>query len=268
MNIKISSFNVNSIRARLPAFHTWIKNSNPDIILLQEIKSLEETFPFDEFPSYNIATLGQKTYNGVAILSKFRIEDVQKNLPNFDDDEARYIEAVVSVNSNPIKVASVYVPNGSSNLQFNEELEGSKRFQYKIDFLQKLKSHFQNIASSGEMAVFGGDFNVATDEIDVHNPKKLSGSVCFHPLERRAFQEILNLGIVDIYRKVNPQKQEFSWFDYRGGSYQKNNGLRIDYVLSVNISDDKITSAMIENDGVRNGEKPSDHCPVSIILEL
>lgn len=273
--IKIASFNVNSINARLPRLLEWLKNSNPDIVLLQELKCVEENFPLNEIADlgYNVAILGQKTYNGVAILSKFKIEETVKGLPNFDDEQARYIESLISVKisdnkSQLIRVSSIYVPNGGGELADAESLEESKKFQYKLSFFDALEKHFQNLLKEDEIQIFAGDFNVALEEIDVFDAKNLRNSVCFHDLEREKMRRILNLGLIDSFRAFNPESQVFSWFDYRGGAWQNGKGLRIDYLLTSPKAADKITEAAIEDKGVRDQEKASDHCPCVVEIEL
>ncbi len=282
--IKISSFNVNSIKARLPRLLEWLKNSNPDVVLLQELKCVENEFPFEALfdAGYNAAVNGQKTYNGVAILSKFKIEDVVKTFPKapklgsssenlFGEDtpeQARYIEGVISVAGKAIRVASIYVPNGGGELMMGETLENSQKFIYKMQFFDALKQHFAKVLTYDEIQIFGGDYNVAVEDIDVFDPKSLDGSVCFHAAERQKFRAILNLGLIDSYRAQNHNNQAFSWWDYRGGSWQNNKGMRIDYLLTSPQAADKIVSATIEDKGVRDQDKASDHCPVCVTLLL
>jgi exodeoxyribonuclease-3 len=272
-SVKISSFNVNSINARLPRLLEWLKNSQPDVVLLQELKCVEEKFPFEALfdLGYNTAVHGQKTYNGVAILSKFKIEDVVKGLPALDesiDEQARYIEAVISVGGSAIRVASIYVPNGGGDLAPNETLENSKKFLYKLNFFDRLKSHLSSLTEFDEMQIFGGDYNVAAEEIDIFDPKNFAGQILFHPLERQKFRSLLNLGLIDSYRVSNQKSQAFSWWDYRGGGWQQNKGARIDYLLTSPQAADKIFSASIEDRGVRDQEKASDHCPVCVVLSF
>ena len=271
--IKIASFNVNSINARLPRLLEWLKNSNPDVVLLQELKCLEEKFPLEAImdAGYNAAVLGQKTYNGVAILSKYKIEDVVKGLPMLDesvDEQSRYIEGIISVAGKAIRVASIYVPNGGGEILPNETLETSAKFLYKLNFFKRLEDHLSKLLAHNEIQVFGGDYNVGVEEINVFDAKSMEGTVCFHPLERQKFRSILNLGLIDSYRAVNQQNKAFSWWDYRGGSWQNNQGLRIDYLLTSAQASDKIISATIEKDGVRDQEKASDHCPVCVEIEI
>ncbi|MBU6338915.1 MAG: exodeoxyribonuclease III [Rickettsiales bacterium] len=280
--IKIASFNVNSIKARLPQLTAWLKTSNPDIVLLQELKCVENDFPFEALfdMGYNAVVSGQKTYNGVAILSKFKIEDVVKKLPNapklgnaqnlFGDEEqqARYIEAVISIAGKAIRVASIYVPNGGGEILPNETLENSEKFLYKMKFFDALKAHFSSLLAYDEIQVFGGDYNVAVEDIDVFDAKSLRNSVCFHDLERQKFRSLLNLGLIDSYRAKNQNSQAFSWWDYRGGAWQHNKGLRIDYLLTSPLASDKIISATIEDKGVRDQEKASDHTPTCVEIDI
>ncbi len=260
--IKIATLNINSINARLPNLLAWLKNSTPDVVLLQELKCLEENFPFEPLldAGYNAAVAGQKTYNGVAILSKFKIEDVIKKLPTLPDDEqARYIEAVVSVKDKAIRVASIYVPNGGGD---------ESKFLYKLKFYDALKAHFSSLLGYNEIQIFGGDYNVGAEEIDVYDPKSLEGTICFHIEERKKFRQFLNLGLSDTYRIKHPQNQAFSWWDYRGGSWQHNKGMRIDYLLASPLATDLIIDANIEDKGVRDQEKASDHCPVCVEIKI
>ena len=271
--IKIATFNVNSIKARLPRLLEWLKNSNPDIVLLQELKCLEEGFPFEALfdAGYNAVVAGQKSYNGVAILSKFKIEDVVKGLPELGgdvDEQARYIEGLVTVNGQVIRISSIYVPNGGGDLMPGETLETSKKFLYKLHFFERLKAHFSRLLAQNEIQIFGGDFNVAVDDIDVFDPKYLNGTVCFHPLERQKMRAILNAGLIDSYRGKNPHSQCFSWYDYRAGSWQNGKGMRIDYLLTSPLAADKIIDVGIDDKGVRDQEKASDHCPCVVTLEV
>jgi len=275
--LKIATFNVNSIKARLPRLLEWLKFSNPDIVCLQELKCEENAFPFEALldAGYNSAVSGQKTYNGVAIMSKYKIEDVVKGLPSLsendgidggEDLQARYIEAVISFKNGAIRVASIYVPNGGGDLNEGEKLENSKKFIYKIKFLQRLQAHISNISNFDEMQIFGGDYNVARETIDIFDPKKFDGQILFHPQERQKFRELLNIGLIDSYRAKYPHNQAFSWWDYRGNSYNQNKGARIDYLLISPNCADKIIDCEIEDKNVRDQEKASDHCPVSLTI--
>jgi exodeoxyribonuclease-3 len=268
--ITIATFNVNSVKARLPRLLEWLKSKNPDIVCLQELKCVDDDFPFLEIENmgYNIALVGQKSYNGVAILSKYKIEETIKDLPNFTHDQARYIESIIAVGDKIIRVASIYVPNGGGDLQVGERLEDSKKFLYKLNFFDALHAHFANLIKENEIQIFAGDFNVAVEEIDVFDPKHLRETLCFHSLERQRMRAILNLGIVDSFRAKNPNSQTFSWYDYRGGSWQNGKGMRIDYLLTSPLASDKISATRIDDKGVRDCEKASDHCPCVVELEV
>jgi exodeoxyribonuclease-3 len=214
----------------------------------------------------------------VAILSKNKIEDVVTNLPFLEENEfseddnfknqARYIEAVISYENAAIRVASIYVPNGGGEILENETLETSKKFRYKLDFFKRLKNHFLELKKYDEIQIFGGDFNVAVENIDVYSAKDLHNSVCFHQLERQNFREILNIGLIDSYREKNPNSHNFSWWDYRAGAWQHNKGMRIDYLLTSPQAADKIIDATIEDKNVRDKKKASDHCPVVVEIDL
>lgn len=245
--MKIVSWNVNSVKSRLEHLIRYLRESSPDVVLLQELKCVDDAFPRLEIEDigYNVATYGQKSYNGVAILSKYRIEDVHRE---FDDEQARYIEAV----TNNVRVASVYVPNGQE--------VGSDKFAYKLSFFEKLRRHMQNIFEYEEKIVIGGDFNVAPHDIDVYDPKLLRGTVCFNPQEQACFRALLGIGYIDSYRALSGNKQEFSWWDYRAGAYQHNKGMRIDHILLNPEAADAMQAAGIDH-APRTWDKPSDHTP-------
>ncbi len=289
MKIKIATFNVNSVKARLENVLSWLKSSNIDIALLQEIKCEEANFPSEKFfdAGYNCAVFGQKSYNGVAILSKFPIEDVTKGLAEFKEDlgvknasrdlfdensapsqQARYIEAVVNVGDGAIRVASIYVPNGGGEVKEGEVLQETEKFIYKMNFFKALKAHLAKLLTYDEIAIFGGDFNVGLENIDVYDPKNLDGTVCFHSDERKKMHAILNLGLIDAFRVKNPQNAGYSWWDYRGNAWQYNKGMRIDYLLASPQAFDKVISCSVEDKGVRDLEKASDHCPVVVEVEV
>lgn len=254
--MKIITWNVNSIKARLPNVLEFLSEYKPDVVLLQELKCIEEAFPYMEIEElgYNCAVYGQKTYNGVAILSKYPLEDIRKGLPEFpEEQDARYIEALVNANGDVFRVASVYVPNGMDT--------ASHKFQYKLDFFSKLYNHLNNIKNLEEKIVIGGDFNVAHKDIDVFDPKSLRGSICFHPDEQTAFTKILNNKYIDMFRAYHPERQAFSWWDYRGNAWGFNKGMRIDYLLCNPLAADSSMNCEIISEP-RGKEKASDHTPV------
>lgn len=255
-SVSIATFNVNSIKARLSNLLVWLDQAKPDIVLLQELKCVDEAFPAMEIEErgYNLALHGQKTYNGVAILSKFPIDDVKRGLPGDETDEqARYIEAVVSVDGAAMRVASAYVPNGQD--------VSSDKFPYKLKFFERLRAHWAEQLQLREIAVLGGDFNCAPMPIDVYDPAALDGTVCYHPAERERLRALMHLGFYDAFRVANPTLQQFSWWDYRGNGYERGHGLRIDHLLLSAMAADRLTACHID-ETPRQQEKPSDHAPV------
>ena len=264
--MKIATWNVNSVRSRITHLTGYLKNQQPDIVMLQELKCLDEQFPAMEIEGlgYNLAIFGQKSYNGVAILSRYPIEDITTGFkkdsysePEKWQNDARYIECVVSVEDQVFRVASVYVPNGN---QIN-----SDKWQYKLEFLNNLKEHLSDLLKYKENIIIGGDYNIAPQDIDVYNPKELANTICFHPAEQKIYRQILNSGYTDAYRLLNPSEQCFSWWDYRGGSYNYNKGMRIDHLLlSANIVD-KLEKCYTDTKP-RELKTPSDHAPVVCLL--
>lgn len=256
----IATWNVNSIRTRVAHLKKWVAERNPDIILLQELKCQDETFPHEDVESlgYNIALLGQKSYNGVAILSKSPLEDVVYGLPTFSEDEqARYIEAFVD----GIRVASVYVPNGQE--------VGSEKFAYKMKFLGALKAHGRDLLKDNEPLVMGGDYNIAPFISDGHNPETFQKDRILCSLqEREALRSLYHEGFIDGFRLSHPDRLPanqnlFSWWDYRSGSYGNNKGYRIDHLLCSPQAADLLKETGIDHDS-RGETKPSDHAPVWI----
>jgi exodeoxyribonuclease-3 len=261
-SLSIATFNVNSIKARLPNLLAWLDESKPDIVLLQELKCVDEAFPAMEIEErgYNIASHGQKTYNGVAILSKFPLDDISRGLAGDEaDEQARYIEAVASIPHGALRVASAYVPNGQDI--------SSDKFPYKLKFLERLRAHWAERLTYHEVAVLGGDFNVAPDPMDVYDAPALDGSVCYHPAERERLQALMHLGLYDAFRVANPTAQQFSWWDYRGNGYERGHGLRIDHLLLSPMAADRLIGCTID-ETPRQQEKPSDHAPVTCTLTM
>ncbi len=256
--MKIVTWNVNSIRMRLPIVSQWLTDNQPDVVLLQELKCMNEAFPRQEIEDlgYNVATHGQKTFNGVAILSKKPLEDVVCGLPTFSDDEqARYIEAVTG----SIRVASVYVPNGQE--------VGSDKYAYKLDFMGKLRQHMEQLLEFEEICVVGGDYNIAPTEMDVHHPEAWRDKILCSNQERSAFRSLLNLGYQDAIRIFHQGIGPFSWWDYRSQGYANNEGLRIDHLLLSPMASDCVTDCNV--DPLPRGlDKPSDHAPVWCQLKI
>lgn len=259
--ISIATFNVNSVKARLPNLLAWLDEARPDIVLLQELKCVDESFPAAEIEErgYNLALHGQKTYNGVAILSKFPLDDVTRGLAGDETDaQARYIEAVASIPGGAMRVASVYVPNGQA--------VDSEKFPYKLKFLERLREHWAERLTYHEVAVLGGDFNVAPTPQDVYDHKLLDGTVCYHPAERERLRALFHLGLCDAFRVANPDAHQFSWWDYRGDGYARGLGLRIDHLLLSPMAADRLVECVID-EVPRQQEKPSDHAPVMVRLK-
>jgi exodeoxyribonuclease-3 len=259
--MKIASWNINSIKARLPLLNDWISETKPDIILLQETKCQNEAFPKEliEDLGYNISIHGQKTFNGVAILSKFPLEDIQYNLPNFPDPQARYIEAFTG----GVRVASIYAPNGSA--------VGSEKYAYKLTFYQHLKDHLTTLVQHAEKLVIGGDYNVAPTDADVYEPEKWIGEVLVSEPERASFSSLLKAGLYDAVRVLYPEdrvnnQEWYTWWDYRQGAWHRNWGLRIDHLLLSSQAKEVLQSVGIDKI-LRGRERPSDHAPIWCTLE-
>ncbi len=248
----IASWNVNSVNARLEHLLRWLKDSAPDIVLLQELKCAEERFPRLEIEDagYNVAVAGQKAYNGVAILSKTPIEVERTTLPGDDSDlQARYIEAFTG----SVRVASIYLPNGNP-------VPGDK-FSYKLDWMERLYQHTRNLLELDEALVLGGDYNVIPEEEDVYNPESFINDALFQPQSRAALRKIIHLGLTDAYRAITQEGGQYTWWSYRAGAWNKNNGVRIDHLLLSPQAADRLQSCDIYR-APRGWEKPSDHTPI------
>lgn len=251
--MKIMTWNINSIRQRLSHLLDIIKENQPDVVLLQELKAQADQVPTDEIETlgYNIAIWGQKTFNGVAILSKYPLEDIVRGLPgNGEDEQARYIEAL----TNGVRVASVYVPNG--------EAPRTDKYAYKLKFLDHLASHAKTLLSYDEKLVIGGDYNVAPWDADVHDPKTWHEKILCSTPEREHFRRLMYLGMTDALRALHPDETDlFTWWDYRGGSWPTNKGLRIDHLMLSPQAADNLTQCEVDKTP-RGLEKASDHAPV------
>ncbi|MBQ9334966.1 MAG: exodeoxyribonuclease III [Alphaproteobacteria bacterium] len=254
--MRIATWNVNSVRARIEHLAEFLKSNEIDVILLQELKCVTEAFPRGYFEDlgYNSLIYGQKSYNGVAILSRYRIECLHMGNEVFvDDRQARYVEALI----NGYIVASVYVPNGQ-----DVELPA---YGYKLNFLQILTSHIKR-TSQNEKFIIGGDFNIARTDADVYNPKAWKGKVCCTERERELFEDLINIGLRDTIREFAKSEDEpiYTWWDYRRFAFTKNYGLRLDYVLATpNV---EVKSCFIDK-SVRGKARPSDHAPVIVNVE-
>jgi exodeoxyribonuclease-3 len=260
--MKIATWNVNSVRARLETVTGWLKEAAPDVACLQEIKATDETFPREAFEAlgYNCAVHGQKSYNGVAILSKRPMEDITPRLPGGDgDDHARYLEAVVTGDRGIVRVASIYVPNGNPI--------GTEKFSYKLAWLERLKLHAKALLQNEEPLALMGDYNIIPQEIDCHDPKAWVNDALFQPESRAAFRRLENLGLVDAFRSRHAEAGQYSFWDYQAGSWRRNNGIRIDHILLSASAADRLKECAIDK-YMREGEKPSDHVPVWAELDI
>jgi exodeoxyribonuclease-3 len=255
--MKLVTWNVNSIRARLEGLIKLISLHNPDVILLQEVKALAEAVPTSliEELGYHLLVLGQKSYNGVAILSKYKPEDTLVKEFRGGEGEARYLETGITVNGNYLRVASIYVPNG-------EDIT-SHKFEKKLLYLEDLGKYLAT--KKGENFFLGGDFNVAPEPLDLFAPELYKNALGFHPKERELIKKILQSGYQDTFRYLYPTKSLYSWWGYRGfQSYERNRGWRLDYIITPDSS--KVLEAAIITEA-RNWDRPSDHAPVYTLLD-
>ena len=249
--MKIASWNVNSLRVRLPHLLDWLKANPVDVIGLQELKLQDEQFPHAELAElgYRAAANGQKTYNGVALLSRHPLEDVVRDMPGYADDHKR----VIAATTDGVRIVSVYVPNGQA--------VGSEKYAYKLRWLEALRGYLlSELARFPRIAVVG-DFNVAPTDADVHDPVAWEGQVLCSESERAAFRALLALGLKDAFALFPRPEQPYTWWDYRQGAFRRNLGLRIDHVLLSAELSDKCSFFHIDT-APRRLERPSDHAPV------
>lgn len=257
--MKIATWNIAGIRARHDTLCGWLQHNHPDIVCLQEIKSVDEHFPraIIEDLGYHIEIHGQKGFNGVAILSKKTPDEVMRQLPGNDHDEqARYIEAVFSTNKGIIRVASLYLPNGNPT--------NSEKYPYKLEWMERLYAHAKQLLTYEEPLVLSGDYNVIPTPLDAKKPEEWKKDALFLPQTRQIFQRISYLGFYDAIRNVT-DNPSFSFWDFQAGAWPKNNGIRIDHFLLSPEAVDQLLYAYTQTD-MRGCEKPSDHVPVWIHL--
>jgi exodeoxyribonuclease-3 len=254
--VKLATWNINSIRARTDRLLAWIAAEQPDVLCLQETKVEDSGFPLEALrgAGYEVATFGQRSYNGVAIVSKTPLADVRRGFEDGEpDDEARVIAATVG----DLRVVNVYVPNG-------QDL-ASEKFPYKLAWYRRLRRYLDRHATPADSLVLCGDMNVTADDRDVWSPEKWAGQIHCSPDERAALAEVVAFGLVDLFRKHHPDGGEYSWWDYRGVSFFKNQGLRIDHILATPPVAARCTACTIDRNA-RKGKDPSDHAPVIAIL--
>jgi len=258
--LRVATWNVNSVRQRTQALVAYLREVKPDVLCLQELKCVEEAFPRLEIEAegYNVAVHGQKTYNGVAILSKTPIE-TSAGLPGDDgDDQARYIEAIVPWGKTVLRVGCLYLPNGNP--------VSSDKYDYKLAWMDRLKAHAKKLLAYEERLVLCGDFNVIPDARDVYDPAGWANDALFAPKTREKFRELLALGFTDALRAVTDADKQYTFWDYQAGAWQKNNGLRIDHLLLSPQAADRLQSVTIDRD-MRAKDKPSDHVPIRVDLK-
>jgi len=258
--MKIATWNINGIKARLETALTWLAQAEPDIVCLQEIKSINEGFPAERFEElgYSVALHGQKGFNGVAILSKYAIDETHRGLPgDSSDEQARYLEAVISIESGALRVASIYLPNGNPT--------DSDKFPYKLAWMDRLKDHVQSLLALEETLVLAGDYNIIPSAADVYAPEAWAGDALYRPESHAKYRALLNLGLTDSLRACTNAPNLYTFWDYQAGAWQKNNGIRIDHLLLSPQAADLLRSCEIDR-FARGWEKPSDHVPIWIDL--
>tara|TARA_R110000868_G_scaffold380784_2_gene646993 strand:+ start:6576 stop:7340 length:765 start_codon:yes stop_codon:yes gene_type:complete len=249
--MKIATWNVNSINVRLPHVLDWMKANDPDVLALQETKMTDDKFPREaiEEAGYNVVFAGQKTYNGVAIISKQRADDVVTDVPNLDDPQRRILAATID----NVRVIDLYIPNGSE--------VGSEKYAYKLDWLSKVHNYIASQMAEYENVVVLGDFNIAPADADVHDPAAWKDSILCSVPERQALFNMIDLGLVDTFRQFDQDPELFSWWDYRAAGFRRNRGLRIDLILASQGLAKRCQNTFIDKEP-RKWERPSDHAPV------
>ena len=262
----IATWNVNSIRTRLSQVLDWINQVNPDILCLQETKVMDDSFPIEPFAKlgYSVELYGQKAYNGVAIISKVKLENVKKGFYGYSDSDQDFEifldqKRLISADINGIKVINVYVPNGSTL--------GSDKYKYKINWLSCLASFLDYQEKKGELICLMGDFNIAPSNLDIHDPNKYEGGIMASEIERNALDDVLKGRLIDSFRIFENNTGHWSWWDYRNNAYELNKGWRIDHIYISKKLSTKLKSCVIDS-SPRANLQPSDHAPVMIDLNL
>lgn len=252
---KVASWNVNSLKVRLNQVIEWLDSSPMDVLALQETKLMDENFPLQAFveKGYQVVYSGQKTYNGVAVVSRHDMEDKITDIPGLDDPQRRIVAVTVA----GIRIINLYVPNGAELI--------SDKYQYKLDWLQKVTAFIQQQLSVYSKVVVLGDFNIAPEDRDVHDPIEWQGNILVSPPERLAFKNLLELGLHDSFRNFEQEENVFSWWDYRAAGFRRNRGLRIDHILLSTELNALCHASKIDIEP-RKMERPSDHAPVWVEL--
>ncbi len=257
--MKIATFNINGIKARIEALPKWLLEAQPDVVCLQEIKSVDEAFPREVFESmgYQVETHGMKSFNGVAILSKLPLEDITRGLPGDADDlQARWIEATV-IGAQAVRVCGLYLPNGNP--------APGPKYEYKLAWMARMQERVETLLRNEEPLVICGDYNVIPQAEDAAKPEVWLDDALFLPQTRAAYRRLLNLGLTDAFRARNQSAGQYSFWDYQAGAWERNNGIRIDHLLLSPQAADLLADCQIDKQ-VRAGEKPSDHVPIWIEL--
>ena len=257
--MKIATFNINGIKARLDALPLWLRAADPDVVCLQEIKSQDDGFPRALFEDmgYRVETHGQKSFNGVAILSKLPLQDVTRGLPgDATDEQARWIEATVS-GKTAVRICGLYLPNGNP--------APGPKYDYKVAWMARMQARVATLLATEQPLVFCGDYNVIPQPEDAARPGAWVTDALFLPPSRAAFRRLLAMGLTEAFRTRNPAPGQYSFWDYQQGAWERNNGIRIDHLLLSPQAADLLQDAQIDKD-VRAGDKPSDHVPVWVEL--
>jgi len=260
--MRVATWNVNSIKQRLDNLVAWLAERRPDVVCLQETKCVDQAFPREalEALGYNVATHGQKTFNGVAILSKIPFDEVTPGLPgDATDDHARFLEGVISVGTGAVRVASIYLPNGNPP-------QGEK-YAYKLKWMDRLIHYARERLALAEPLILAGDYNAIPAPVDARNPAAWEGDALFLPQTRARFRTLCHLGLTDAVRAGSDASGLYTFWDYQAGAWQKDNGIRIDHVLLSPQAADRLAGAEIDRH-VRAWEKPSDHVPVVVDLAV
>jgi len=258
--MRLATFNINGIKARAEALPRWLAAAKPDVVCLQEIKSVDEGFPRDLFEDmgYRVETHGQKGFNGVAILSRLPLEDVTRGLPGDETDEqARWIEATV-MGPRPIRVCGLYLPNGNP--------APGPKYDYKLAWMARMEARLRDLLAQEEPFLCAGDYNVIPQAQDAARPDAWAEDALYLPQTRHAFRRMLNLGMLDAFRACEAGPGHYSFWDYQANAWERNNGIRIDHILLSPQAADRLTGAGIDRE-VRAGDKPSDHVPVWVTLD-
>ena len=258
--MKLATFNINGIKARIDALPAWLSTAQPDVVCLQEIKSVDDAFPREVFEAmgYRVETHGQKSFNGVAILSKLPLEDVTRGLPGDESDEqARWIEATV-MGKRAVRVCGLYLPNGNPT--------PGPKYDYKLAWMARMETRAKALLALEEPTVFCGDYNVIPQDADAAKPELWQTDALALPQSRAAYRRLLALGLTDAFRVRNANPGQYTFWDYQAGAWERNNGIRIDHLLLSPQAADLLQDCQIDKQ-VRAGDKPSDHVPIWVQLD-